>query len=108
METPKLNIDGKSVSAKKPTLGVWRKIVVFNTNYESIQDLHKNMEAYEAMLDLLVDCYNRPEVTPESLEKNIPLDEFMEKFYQATGWVGTLIAGKMANIPEKNAEAATT
>ncbi len=109
MQTPSIKIKGKEISARKPSLGVWREIILFNREHKEQEvNFAEDFELYESMLDIYCKCFNHKEVTPETVEQNLPTDEFVSKFYEATGWVGYLYLNKIAKLSEKNSEAATT
>ncbi len=109
MQAPTIKIKGKEIVARKPLLGVWREIILFNRDHKEQEiNFAEDFELYETMLDIYCKCFNHREVTPETVEQAMPTDEFMVKFYEATGWIGYLYLNKIAKLPEKNAGAATT
>ncbi len=89
-------VDGEVVSetytAKPPKMKLWRKIVKFNQDF-STKDLHKDMDAYEAMLDLIAACYGQNEITPEAIEENLDLSELVPTLEEITTWVAEIMQG---------------
>ena len=102
MESPSIRIEGKTYKAKPPKVKLWRKIVKFNKNFGQVDNLHENIEAYEAMLELLADCFNVEQVTPDAIEDNLDLGELMPTFQDVTTWVGEILQEASKGVPEKN------
>ena len=102
MDTPTIKIDGKVYKAKPPKVKLWRKIVGFNKQFGAVEDMHKNLEAYEAMLDLIAECFGNPEITTEAIEDNLELGELVPTLESVTGWVAELISKHSQELPEKN------
>jgi hypothetical protein len=102
MEAPTIKVGDKVYKAKEPKVRLWRKIVAFNKQFGKVDDMHENLEAYEAMIDLIADCYGNPEITPEVVEDNIALSELMPTLEKVTGWVAHLLANLGEGVPGKN------
>lgn len=102
METPEIKLGSKSYKARTPRVKLWRKIVHFNKHYGKLDDFHLNIEAYEAMLDLIAECFNHPEVTPEAIEDHLEINQIVPTFVKVTEWVGSLISAAGSGLPEKN------
>ncbi len=102
MEAPTIIIDGKKHRAIKPKVRLWRKIVEFNKLYSKLDDFHSNLDAYDAMLNLLRECFGNPDITSEAIEENLDLSELMPKFIEVTNWVAALLESNAQQIPGKN------
>ncbi len=105
MSIPTIIVGEKKYKPKKPKVKLWRKIVEYNRKYggeEEVADFHANIEIYEAILDLLAECFGNPEITPEIIEENVDLDELMPKFYEVTGWVAETLTQNAQQLPSKN------
>ena len=101
MKTPKITLAGKQYKANKPSAGIFRKIIKFNSN-SSNKNLALNEDAYDEILTLIVEGFSHPAVTIESIEAKdgLPVDEVMPKFKEIATWVSLLFAGKVAEIPK--------
>ena len=102
MKAPTIKVGSKTYTAKEPKVKLWRKIVEFNKQFGSVENMHQDIESYEAMLSLIASCYGNPEITPEIIEDNIALSELMPKLEEVTNWVAQLLANHSEGIPGKN------
>ncbi len=102
MQAPTITIEGKKYKANKPKVKLWRQIVEFNKNFGQVEDFNSNIDSYDAMLELLANCFNVPEVTTESIENHVDLDQLLPMFQDVTTWVGGLLSESSAGLPGKN------
>ena len=100
MDTPKITIDGKEYEPAPPTMQVWRGTVDFldaDKSGWSLEDLGKRYVAY------IVAAYNRPEVTAESVEKNLMAADLVPTGQALANWVYMQILAPLAKIPNADA-----
>jgi len=98
IKAPKINLNGREYTANKPKVGIWRKIIKFNNNIGD-KNIATDEEAYNELLSLLVEGFNNPEVTAESIEAGLDIDRLMPAFQDMSRWIGNLVADKAAQLP---------
>lgn len=98
MPVPQIELNGKTYTANKPKVRLWRKLIKFNSTFAK-ENLMENEEAYNEMLSLMAECFNHPDVTPEAIEDGLDIDQLMPKFTEISTWVGQLVSGKVQQLP---------
>ena len=101
---PKITLNDKTYTATKPKAKLWREIIKFNKTFEG-KDLSKDESALDQMFDLISQSFGNPDITPETIENELDLDELMPKFTEICEWVAKLVAGKSAELPNSPAPA---
>jgi hypothetical protein len=96
MLAPSIKVDGKVYKVKKPNMKAWRKIIKLQTNESGFN----SEEGLDAMLDFIAGVFKDPNVTPESIEDNLDLDEFMPLFKSIGDYIGYIIEQKIPKLGE--------
>jgi len=95
---PKITLDGKTYTAAKPKAKLWREMIKFNHAFAG-KDLSKDDQALDQIFTLIAGAIGNPEVTPETIENGLDLDELMPKFAEICEWVARVVGGKSAELP---------
>lgn len=95
MDTPKLVLDGKEYKAPKPKMRLLRKCMKFNSTGGRVE----TEEGYNMMLDLICEAFRNPEITPQTLDEKMDLDDLMPTVKAIVNWVGEKLGTQVAEIP---------
>lgn len=114
IEAPKIVLQGVAyAAAPNPKLSLLRAFYAFEDqeakNFISFSE-KKTDEDYtlygtlEQRLDIIVQTFNNPAITVESLMDNMDLEDLMPVYHQIFKWIPYILNRKLLNIP-KNADA---
>jgi len=98
MLAPTITLNDKEYTCSTPKTKIWRKIIKFNNNFAD-KNLGRDEEAYEEMLNLIAISFNNKEVTPETIEDSLDLDELMPLYKEISDWLGNIIGSKVKQLP---------
>ncbi len=98
MEQPKLILNGKEHSPKRPTMKVWRAIVEHDSEAKglSISDILSHR------VEILALIYD---IDKEQIEAGVEVSDVLPAYNEAAKWILSLVFEKLETIP--NAEAGT-
>ena len=102
--SPKIILNGKTYTAAKPKAKLWREMIKFTNTFKE-KDISRDDGALDQIFELISITFKNQEVTPEVIENELDLDELMPKFTEICEWVGQLVAGKSAELPNAQAPA---
>lgn len=101
MDKPTLKIDGKTIAPSEPvSMKVWRAVVEFDEEDKS-EMLTK--EFIEKHLEIIVEIFGRDEISTETLEENIAIEDVIPVCRKCCGWVYGLAFSKLRKIPNPEA-----
>ena len=98
MNTPKLILNGKEYSPKRPTMKLWRAIVEHDAETANLTI----SEILSRRVEILAAVYG---VDVEILEENIDVSDVLPAYNAAAKWILSLVFEKLEKIP--NAAAGT-
>lgn len=94
---PTITLKGKTYTAPKPKVKLWREVTKFKDKFSGkAQD---DQEALSEMERLIAAAFNQLDVSVETIEEELDLDEFVPLFYQIAGWVAEVVSQKMKELP---------
>ena len=98
MEKPKLILNGKEHSPKRPTMKVWRAIVEHDSESKGLSI--SNILSHR--VEILSAIYG---VDSEIIEENIDISDVLPAYNEAAKWILSLVFEKLDKLP--HAEAGT-
>lgn len=95
-EIPTLEIDGKTYTAQKPTMKIWREVVAFD---EKDKEEWSLADVLEGELGVLQVIFGISEADAEKID----LADIIPTYRKAAGWVIAYAASKIQVIPNGEA-----
>jgi hypothetical protein len=97
-----ITLNGKTYTAPKPKVKLWRQIAKFQESSDG-----KNLvDVFDDVIAMICEVFNNPEITPESIEENMDLDEILPTWYQVVAWVNNTVNSKLQQLPNAQTPAA--
>jgi hypothetical protein len=103
MEQLTITLNDKTYTAPKPKVKLWRELTKFQEMNDG-KDLNKVLD--EVLL-LISKAFNHPDITPESIEENMDLDEILPTWYQVVAWVNNAVNSKLQQLPNTHTPTAS-
>ncbi len=105
MEAPKIKVGEKQYTARPPKTKLWRELVKYRRDFGNPEkianDPNADVEALDVLLGII--CQLLPsEITPELLEEETELVDFVQFVAKVQIWIELIIEGKAKDIPGKN------
>ncbi len=97
MNAPIITLDGKTYTAGKPKVKLWRETIKFKETFAKVSV--EDEKAIDEMLRLLESAFGNPEVTAAAIEEYLDLDQLVPTFFNLMAWVQDEVAGKAAQLP---------
>ena len=97
MDAPKITVNGKEFTARRPTAGQWRE-------FAELASAKDSLAIDEWMLlhaELIRKMFGRLEITTDYLLRPDRMDELMKLFEQCFDWILQIIKDKMDQIPDR-------
>lgn len=94
---PTITLKGKTYTAPEPKVKLWREVTKFKDKFNDTAQ--GDQEALSEMERLIAAAFNHPEISVETIEEELDLDEFVPLFYQIAGWVAEVVSRKMKELP---------
>lgn len=98
MKAPTIEIEGKKIPAMAPRMTAWRKLL----KIRAAEIDFESEEALDLMLGFVAEVFNDKRVTPETLEKNVAIEDFFSLFQEAGRWIEHRMNEKMNKIDPGN------
>lgn len=93
----KIILNGKTYTAPNPKVKLWREI----TKFKEVNEGKDVNEVLDDILTLISGAFKNPEVTPESIEENMDLEDILPTWLQVVDWVNQKINSKMTQLPNQ-------
>lgn len=94
---PQIIISGKKYTMPKPKIRLWRCMIKFTEAQQKGELEGENV--LDEMTNLVVIAFNSPEITKETVEENVDLDELIDIFKYIGEQVSSIYAKKAAQFP---------
>jgi len=111
MQAPKIKVGSKTFTAQQPKTKIWREWIKFRRDFgdpeKVAEDPDADEKSFEKLLEILAEMLP-DEVTPQKLEEETELVDFVNFAANAGVWIDMLVTGKAEQIPSKNAGKAAT
>jgi hypothetical protein len=95
MNAPTITLNGKTYTAPSPKVKMWRQFVKF----QEVRDKMDTQQALDEMLRLIAEAFNHPDVTPQAIEENLGLEDFLPIFNEISSWIGQIVTMKINQLP---------
>lgn len=91
IKAPRIKINGKEVIAKEPKIKIWKKLTKLQ---QSESELNSD-EGIDTLIDFLADVFD---VDSATIENNVGVGDFFEKFQEVGEWIRKIITEKSEKI----------
>ena len=111
MERPAIKIGEELYKALTPKTKIWREWIKFRRDFGDPKKVAEDPDADEKAFDRLLEILSQmlpEEVTPDMIENETELADFVFFAECAGVWVDALVTNKAGEIPSKNAGKAGT
>lgn len=82
----------------KPKAKLWREINEFVSSMGDNIDIADG-KVLDKLYKLIADAFANPEVTPQTIEDGLDIDEVMPKFIEVSQYVSSLVSAKVNQLP---------
>ena len=96
MDTPKLHIAGREITPNPPKMKVWRTFLAFFDADKQDMNLEDFLDADIRLIGL---GFGRDEVTRESGEENVDVEDIVPLTRALFRWIQSLTFSKLVNLP---------
>ena len=105
MDTPKIKINGKTITPKNPKMKAWRKFLEFFDKSNEELTTTSLAEYTDSMIELIQLSFSREEVTAETNEENLSVAELKPLTLELFNWLQTIFFTGLEET-SKNAQTA--